>query len=54
MTDPMNLLEAELSGMQPTPMPDTLADRIESSLKESTDRISPWPDRFLLAAMEAS
>jgi hypothetical protein len=51
MSDPINQVEAELSGMQPFPMPGDLADRIESNLQESTDRISRWPDRFLLGAM---
>ena len=51
MTEPMNKLEAELSGMQPFPMPDDLADGIESKLKESENPVSPWPDRFLITAM---
>jgi hypothetical protein len=53
MTDPMNQLEAELSGMQPWPLPENLADRIESELMASPARVSPWPDRFLLAAISS-
>lgn len=51
MTEPINQLEAELSGMQPFPMPDDLAGCIETELQASENRVSPWPDRFLLAAM---
>lgn len=51
MAEAENQLEAELSGMQPFPMPDELANRIELDLKEPANLTSPWPDRFLLAAM---
>jgi hypothetical protein len=53
MTDPINELEAELSGMQPTPVLETLAGRIESDLMSAVGRASRWPDRFLLAAISS-
>jgi hypothetical protein len=51
MTDPIKELEAELSSMQPSPFPATLAARVETELLTSESRLSPWPDRFLLSAI---
>jgi len=51
MTNRLDRLEAELSGMRPCEVPAELIERIGSSLNGIGSPRSPWPDRCLLSAM---
>jgi hypothetical protein len=53
MTDFATPLEAELCGMQPSPLRQQVARRIETELAGLLAHVSPWPDRFLLAAISS-